>query len=363
MEDIRTTRQTLIQRLKDTENEDAWKEFYDFYWQLISGWAQRFGCSPAKADDVFQETMVCLLRQIPSFEYDPVKGSFRSYLKTIVKGRCYDLFRKESRYVAVGDSGDENEQLSSALDILSREHSELISIDDDNIWLYSLVHQALRRVYGKIDQQTYKSFCLYVLEGGSVGEVSRKLGNLRTGTIYQQKSRMLKMLEKEFLILLDEMGETPVGSQSRGLFIKAVEEMINNHPEYRETMINKESNCPDIRIFEKIKPALQELPEPGKNQSCLCIIEEAAAARWYKLTGTATAGSKDECDLVFKNDRQVSGMHLEISRKDDAFLVRDLHSANGTYLNNRRLTQAAELCDGDIISLSKDSILVFNRFD
>jgi RNA polymerase sigma-70 factor (ECF subfamily) len=363
MEDIRTTRQTLIQRLKDTDNEGAWKEFYDFYWQLITGWAQRFGCSPAKADDVFQETMVCLLRQIASFEYDPARGSFRSYLKTIVKGRCYDLFRKESRYIAVSESGSENEQLNSSLDILSQESSEFISLEDDNIWLSSLVHQALRRVYGKIDQQTYKSFCMYVLDGYSVDEVSRKLGNLRTGTIYQQKSRMLKMLEKEFLFLLEEMGETPVGGQSRGLFIKAVEEMINNHPEYRETMINKENNCPDIRVFEMIKPALKEVPETEKNQSYLCVIEDASASGWHKLTGKTTAGSKDECDLVFRNDKQVSGMHLEIDHKDDAFLVKDLNSANGTYLNNRKLTQAAELCDGDIISLSKDSILVFNQFD
>ncbi|MBU8901458.1 MAG: sigma-70 family RNA polymerase sigma factor [Victivallales bacterium] len=360
MDDIRTTRQTLIQRLRDTENDDAWKEFYDFYWQSITGWAKRFGCSPAKADDVFQETMVCLLRKISSFEYDRSKGSFRSYLKTIVKGRCYDLFRKESRYIAGSGIGG-NEQSNSYLDILSSEKSESISLEDDNIWLSSLVQQALRRVYDKVDQLTYKSFCMYVLEDYSVDEVSKRLGNLRIGTIYQQKSRMLKMLEKEFLVLLEEMGETLINKKSRGLFIKAVEEMINNHPEYRETMISKENTCPDIEVFEIIKLALKEMPSEGKNGTYLCLIENGESREWHELTESITIGNKAECDLILNKDQQVSGLHLEITCKNNIFQVKDRNSANGTYLNNKKLVKSTELCDGDIISLSKDSFIVFNQ--
>jgi RNA polymerase sigma factor (sigma-70 family) len=360
MDDIRTTRQTLIQRLKDTENDDAWKEFYDFYWQLITGWARHFGCSPTKADDVFQETMVCLLRQISSFEYDPDKR-FRSYLKTIVKGRCYDLFRKESRYIAASGDNSENEQLNSSLDLLSSGNSESISLEDDNIWLSSLVHQALRRVYDKVDQQTYKSFCMYVLEDYSVDEVSKRLGDLRIGTIYQQKSRMLKMLEKEFLQLLEEMGEKLINKQSRGLFIKAVEEMINNRPEYRETMINKENTCPDIKVFEMIKPALKKLPSSERNGTYLCLIENNTSHKWHKLTESVTIGSKEECDLILNHDKQVSGLHLEITCKDNVFQAKDRNSANGTYLNRKKLIQPTELSDGDIIFLSKDSFLVFNQ--
>lgn len=360
MDDIRTTRRTLIQRLKNTDNDEAWQEFYDFYRQLITGWARRFGCSPEKADDVFQETMVCLLRNISSFDYNPGRGSFRSYLKTIVKGRCYDLFRKESRYIAASDNQNKAEQTNSSLDILNTETAEPVTPEDDSIWLCSLVRQALKRVYGKVDQQTYKSFCMYVLEGYPAGEVGKRLGGLRTGTVYQQKSRVLKMLEKEFLLLLAEMGETIINSRNRGLFIKAVEEMINNHPEYRATMINAENNCPDIKFFEMIKPAMKELPANGETGSYLCIINPSFH-RWHKLTETVKIGSKNECDLVLNDDNQVSGMHLEICRKNDVFAVSDLNSANGTYLNSRKLLNSTVLCDGDIISLSNDSFLIFNQ--
>ena len=355
MEDIRATRQTLIQRLKNTADDEAWKEFYDFYWQLISGWARAFGCSPEKADDVFQETMVCLLRNISTFEYNPAKGSFRSYLKTIVRSRCYDLFRKESHYIATGDDSDRNS-----------ETSENPGFEDDNIWLDSLVQQALRRVYGKVDQQTYKSFCMYVLEGCPVNEVSNRMGGLRIGTIYQQKSRILKMLEKEFLVLLEEMGESLPKNRERGIFIKAFEEMINQRPEYRETMLNPESSsCPDIKVFELIKPAMESLPASNSERTChyLCVIEngDAQNCKWHKLNTPITIGSKDECDLVLNADQQISGLHLEISHEENSFHVQDCNSANGSYLNRKKLIGKVKLNDGDIITIGINSLLVFNR--
>lgn len=355
MEDIRATRQTLIQRLKNTADNEAWKEFYDFYWQLISGWARGFGCSPEKADDVFQETMICLLRNISSFEYNPAKGSFRSYLKTIVRSRCYDLFRKESRYIATGGDSDKNSETSESPDF-----------EDDNVWLDSLVQQALRRVYGKVDQQTYKSFCMYVLEGHPVNEVSNKMGGLRIGTIYQQKSRMLKMLEKEFLALLEEMGESLSNNRERGIFIKAFEEMINQRPEYRETMLTPtSSSCPDIKVFELIKPAMKSLPASNTEKPChyLCIIENGDAQKYkcHKLDKSITIGSKNECDLVLQDDQQISGLHLEISHEGDSFHVRDCNSANGSYINRKKLAGKVELNDGDIITIGINSLLVFNR--
>ncbi|MDD5729195.1 MAG: sigma-70 family RNA polymerase sigma factor, partial [Victivallales bacterium] len=345
-------RQTLIRRLKNTADDAAWKEFYDFYRQLIQGWARGFGCSPEKADDVFQETMVSLLRNIPAFQYKPDKGSFRSYLKTIVRSRCYDLFRKESRYLAVGDDAGRDAGTP-----------EDANIEDDVVWLDSLVRQALRRVYGKVDQLTYKSFCMYVLEACPVAEVSRKLGDLRIGTVYQQKSRMLKMLEKEFLLLLAEMGESPLNSRSRGIFVKAFEEMLSRRPEYRETMLTPETSSNAAgKVLELVSPALNKLPEDGSG-FYLCMVENGRADhyKWYELNKSVSVGSKPECDLVLHNDPQVSGVHLEINRRKDCFRVRDCNSANGSYLNCRKLTGETVLNDGDIITLGADSVLVFNQ--
>ena len=81
-EDARHTRLTLIQKVKDPDNEEAWFEFHQLYWDLVIGWARMYGCSETLAQDVFQETMVNLLRNLSDFDYDRDKGHFRSYLKT-----------------------------------------------------------------------------------------------------------------------------------------------------------------------------------------------------------------------------------------------------------------------------------------
>ena len=58
----------MIQRLKNPKDAEAWKQFYQFYWEVITGWAQRAGCDYARAQDIFQETMICLMRKLQKFD-------------------------------------------------------------------------------------------------------------------------------------------------------------------------------------------------------------------------------------------------------------------------------------------------------
>lgn len=162
--DSKLTRLTLLERIKDPKDENAWKEFYQFYWDLITGWASKLGATGTRADDVFQETMMCLLRNIREFEYQPEKGRFRSYLKTIVARRVKDAYRRERRYVteaAFNQGGTVNSDwIDNIPDESPPEEEEM-----DKIWLSSVLKQALRRAYEKVDPVSYKSFCLHVLEG------------------------------------------------------------------------------------------------------------------------------------------------------------------------------------------------------
>jgi FHA domain len=59
-------------------------------------------------------------------------------------------------------------------------------------------------------------------------------------------------------------------------------------------------------------------------------------------------GRRAECDLQLASP-VVSGMHCRIVKTQFAVLLRDLKSANGTYLNGRRLEEVAELKNDDQI--------------
>src|SRR5215203_1783797 len=78
------TRNSLIERLGDWEDRAKWQEFFDTYWRLIYGVARKSGLSDAEAQDVVQETVVSVAKNIG--RYDKKAGSFKS-ARTTAGGR------------------------------------------------------------------------------------------------------------------------------------------------------------------------------------------------------------------------------------------------------------------------------------
>lgn len=74
------TRATLLERLKDCEDQASWREFYDLYRDLIFSFAIKAGLTESEADDVVQETVIGVARKLPEFRYDPAKCSFKTWL-------------------------------------------------------------------------------------------------------------------------------------------------------------------------------------------------------------------------------------------------------------------------------------------
>src|SRR6266853_3603253 len=91
------TRQSLLSRLKDWNDQDSWKEFFDTYWKLVYGVAIKAGLTDAEAQDVVQETVLSVAKRMPDFQYDPAVGSFKNWLLVITRRRINDHFRKVYR--------------------------------------------------------------------------------------------------------------------------------------------------------------------------------------------------------------------------------------------------------------------------
>jgi RNA polymerase sigma factor (sigma-70 family) len=339
------TRVTLIQRLKNPKDAEAWKQFYQFYWEVITGWAQRAGCDYARAQDIFQETMICLMRKLQKFDYDPQQGSFRALLKIITISRVKDMFRREGRYA-----------LMETEDVPEQQVNKNQTDQDDIIWTQSILRQALRRCYAKIDQTTYKSFCLYVLDNLPINEVCQRLDNIRPGTVYQQKSRLLQMLENEFFKLLTEMDNIPFATtpDRRRYLIKALEEMVKDNPNYRETIIQpfKPQN---FQQLDKVIMTLQQADLAIVPYDTLVLIDKELVTA-FEFKPKITVGKKAECDIII-DQQDISGRHAEFTRKEDTYSVKDLNSTNGILLNGRK-TKTSNIANGDIIQLAEQIFIV-----
>src|SRR6185436_2021630 len=88
------TRRSLINRLRNCEDQDSWRDFFKTYWKLIYSFAIRCGCTDAEAEEVVQETVISLSRKMPEYRYDPAICSFKGWLLHVTNWRVIDQLRK-----------------------------------------------------------------------------------------------------------------------------------------------------------------------------------------------------------------------------------------------------------------------------
>jgi RNA polymerase sigma factor (sigma-70 family) len=358
------TRVTLLENIKDAD-ENAWNEFCTFYWDLITGWARQFGCSNALAKDVYQETIISLMRQLPNFDYDTGKGRLRSFIKTIVKRRVYDSFRREGKYVTVsGQEDDNNDDQNNSLSILDKINNQQskseITYEQDFVWLDSLLRKAIRYAAAKLDSKTYQSFKLYVLEELPVETVAKETGINRVGTVYQHKSRFLSALKKEFTDLLQEFNdnnELELDKISDRIFSESLAHVVNGRKDLKITIVNDtipETLCKKLEFIKKHFPSNLH---PDDKKIYFLIINGDSTSE-YPLNDICTIGRNKDADITLDNP-DISSIHCTVEKENGQFVLQDKNSTNGTYVNESKLIKPYILRSGDIVSIGSFESLIF----
>lgn len=190
------TRPSLLIRLKHDQSEDAWERFYELYSPLIYRFACTNGCSDATAKDVLQETLLVLSRRLSSFEYDPEKGSFRSWLLRVVHSRIMDAFRREQRH-----------RKRAELITLDKQHENDFEEAWEQQWRHNLLSQGIRELEQEVTSTVYQTFRYLEVEHKSVEDVADLL-EINANTVYQHRHRAVKKLKLIVERLAEEMGET-----------------------------------------------------------------------------------------------------------------------------------------------------------
>src|SRR5213593_2759661 len=152
------TRWSLISRLKDWDDRESWKDFFDIYWKLIYGVAIKAGLSDAEAEEVVQETVITVARKIGEFKADPAYGSFKGWLLKITQWRIGDQFSKRQ---PLGGRGarhrEDTSQTGTAERVPDPRGLSLESIWDQE-WEKNLVDAALERTKQKVSGKQYQIY-------------------------------------------------------------------------------------------------------------------------------------------------------------------------------------------------------------
>src|SRR5262249_20872124 len=106
MPEAPATRPSLLVRLRDMQDHQAWSQFVEVYAPLIYGYARKRGLQDADAADLTQSCLRRVAAHVGSLEYDPRVGTFRGWLFTIVRNQLRDYFEQSQRRCrGSGDSG------------------------------------------------------------------------------------------------------------------------------------------------------------------------------------------------------------------------------------------------------------------
>jgi RNA polymerase sigma-70 factor (ECF subfamily) len=189
-----------LSRLQNWGDERSWKDFFDTYWRLIYSVAVKSGLTAAEAEDVVQETVISVAKHIHKFERDRKLGTFKGWLKNIIRWRIADQLERRTPGIAretEPTAGDREEW--PAEQELPDPGDPLQELWDAE-WRENLIQAAIQRVKRKVREEHYLVFDLYAVRKWPVVKVARKLG-VSVGQVYLIKHRIATLIRKELLAL------------------------------------------------------------------------------------------------------------------------------------------------------------------
>jgi RNA polymerase sigma-70 factor (ECF subfamily) len=183
-----TTRASLLLRLCDSADHEAWVEFVTLYEPVIYRSLRQHGLQDADARDVMQELLLAVSRSIDRWEPGPQRGTFRGWLRRVVRNLVVNWLKHRGRQAVTAGGCD----LHSMLDVLPAA-DDPDSIEFDRELRRALFHRAGEQVRGEVHRQTWEAFWETAVAGSSPAEAAAKLG-MTVGAVRVAKCRVLARL-------------------------------------------------------------------------------------------------------------------------------------------------------------------------
>ena len=180
---------SLLDQLCNHADADAWKQLVDVYTPVLRAWLRRYEVlSAADVDDLVQDVLLTLSKELPQFRPNQRPGAFRAWLRTILVNRLRYFWRsRQHRPQAIGgsDFAQQLEQLSDGQSQMSK------------LWDSEHDRQVMQRLFALVKPrfapETWQAFRMQMVDGMSAESVAAEM-QMPLHSVYAAKSRVLKML-------------------------------------------------------------------------------------------------------------------------------------------------------------------------
>jgi RNA polymerase sigma-70 factor (ECF subfamily) len=183
------TPQSLLVRLQNDARPEDWQRLVALYAPLLHGWMMRYRVQAADADDLVQEVLQTVVRELAGFRHSGRAGAFRCWLRVIAVHRLRNFWRSAKGRPTVGPEVlEELGRLEDDASDLSRRWDE----DHDR----HVVSRLLEQIEGEFHPSTWQAFRRVTLDGASAADTAAELG-LTPNAVWIAKSRVLNRLRQE----------------------------------------------------------------------------------------------------------------------------------------------------------------------
>ncbi|MEM7143946.1 MAG: RNA polymerase sigma factor [Verrucomicrobiota bacterium] len=200
MSDPIPTRETLLLRIRDESDSHAWNEFAELYTPLVQRYCRKRGLSDADTADITQEVLAAVSRAIKNFEYDPEKGTFRSWFFTITRNRVFTHFKKQKKQ-------PQGTGRTTVHQLLEQQPDEKEAADWDLDYKKHMFEWAADKVRPEFKEQTWEAFWQTSVDESKPADVAESLG-ISVGAVYIAKSRVIARLRQRVQSVTGEIDLT-----------------------------------------------------------------------------------------------------------------------------------------------------------
>ena len=196
IDDFIPTRWSLLSRLKDWEDQDSWRQFYNTYWRLINSTALKAGLSATEAQEVVQETVISVAKKMGEFKADPAHGSFKAWLLNLTRWRITDQLRKRGPSNLSRPLHSEDTARTSTIERIADPAGIEIEEHWNKEWEKNLYHVALEHVKEIVSAEEFQIFNFLVTKQMSARAVARVL-RVSLPNVYYVRYKVSSQVKKE----------------------------------------------------------------------------------------------------------------------------------------------------------------------
>ena len=188
------TRHSLIQRLQDGGDDTAWEEFASIYRPIIVRIALRKQMQFDDAEDLAQQVLLSVLKNIKKWKADPERARFRTWLQTVVRNALLNALSRKPK--------DQSPGGTDSLHQLHQHPDRADSLWFDMEWQRETLRCVAQQVCFEFESKTWIAFWDTAIEQLPAQEVAERLGK-SVGAIYIARSRVMQRI-KQRIAELDE---------------------------------------------------------------------------------------------------------------------------------------------------------------